>query len=157
GNFALHAMRVKPALFQAVIATSPWLAWDDRKELKLLAPFLVSSDVRVRTLFFSSADEGQEMKANLNTLARALRARKDSSLRWGSGRYPNDTHDSVVIKSYFDALRMIFAEWSYPRDPQSNALKGSLEDVKAHYAKIGERLGCPLLPPEVIIHELGYQ
>jgi hypothetical protein len=157
GNFALHAMRVKPALFQAVIAASPWLAWDDRKELKQLVPFLASSDVRIRTLFFTSADEGPEMNANLKTLARSLRARKDASLRWGSSRYPNETHDSVVIKSYFDALRMIFAGWSYPRDLQSNALKGSLEDVKAHYAKIGEHLGCPLLPPEVIIHELGYQ
>jgi hypothetical protein len=40
GLFALHAMRVKPGLFQAVIAASPWLAWDDRKELTQLVPFL---------------------------------------------------------------------------------------------------------------------
>ena len=34
GNFALHAMRMKPTLFQAIIAASPWLAWDDRRELQ---------------------------------------------------------------------------------------------------------------------------
>src|SRR6266851_4613907 len=34
GYFALHAMRAKPGLFQAIIVASPWLAWDDARELK---------------------------------------------------------------------------------------------------------------------------
>jgi predicted alpha/beta superfamily hydrolase len=114
GNFALHAMRVRPALFQAIIAASPWLAWDDRKELKLLLPFLASADFKARALFFTCADEGPEMNADIDALASALRARKDGFLRWDSATYPNETHDSTVIKSYFDALRMIFAGWSFP-------------------------------------------
>ena len=38
GNFALHAMRTKPGLFQAIVAASPWLAWDDHRERKELVP-----------------------------------------------------------------------------------------------------------------------
>jgi predicted alpha/beta superfamily hydrolase len=109
GNFALHAMRVRPALFQTIIAASPWLAWDDRNELKQLVPFLAGADVRARTLFFTSGNEGPEMKANLDTLTVALQSRKDQFLRWDSAAYPNETHDSVVLKSYYDALRMVFA------------------------------------------------
>ncbi len=157
GNFALHAMRVKPALFQAVIAASPWLAWDDRKELALLLPFVTSTDVKVRSLFLTCGGEGAEMQGNLDAVIGALRARKDSSLRWDSAVYPNETHDSVVIKSYFDAFRMIFAGWSFPRDSATNRLKGSLDDMKAHYAKLGDRLGFSLLPPENVVNELGYQ
>jgi predicted alpha/beta superfamily hydrolase len=157
GNFALHAMRTKPGLFQAVIAASPWLAWDDRKELKQLLPFLLSADVKARTLFFTSADEGPGMKADLDAVAAALRSRKDGSLRWGAAAYPDESHDSVVLKSYYDAIRMIFAGWSFPRDPKTHLLKGSLDDVKTHYAKLGERLGFPLLPPEATVNELGYQ
>jgi predicted alpha/beta superfamily hydrolase len=157
GNFALHAMRVKPALFQAVMAASPWLAWDDRKELKELVPFLASAQVLARTFFFTYADEGPDMKADIDALTSALRSRIDTSLRWDSAAYPNESHDSTVIKSYYDALRMIFAGWSYPRDPQTNFLKGSLDDVKAHYRRLGERLGFALLPPEAIVNELGYQ
>ena len=37
--------------------------------------------------------------------------------------YLNETHDSVVIKSYYDAIRMVFAGWSFPRDPQTNFLQ----------------------------------
>lgn len=156
GNFALHVMRMKPALFQAIIAVSPWLAWDDHKELKELLPFLASVNVRTRALFFSYADEGAEMMADIDALTRALRSRNDASFRWDLGTYPDETHDSTVIKGYYDGLRMIFTGWSVPRDTR-NLIKGSLDDLKAHYAKLGERLGFALLPPEEIVNELGYQ
>ena len=156
GNFALHVMRMKPALFQAIIAISPWLAWDDHKEIKELLPFLASANVRTRALFFSYADEGPEMKADIDALTRALRSRNDASFRWHAATYPDETHDSTVIKGYYDGLRMIFAGWSVPRDTR-NLIKGSLEDVKAHYEKLGERLGFARLPPEEIVNELGYQ
>src|SRR2546429_496155 len=157
GNFALHSMRVKPSLFQVVIAASPWLAWDDSKELKQLVPFLAGADLKTRVLFLTCGGEGPEMKAGIDTVTSALRTRHDSSLHWDFPVYPNETHDSVVIKSYFDALRMIFAGWSFPRDPNTNLLKGSLDDLKAHCAKFGERVGMPMLPPEATVNEFGYQ
>ena len=141
GNFALHTMRLKPGLFQAIIAASPWLAWDDARELKLLVPFLESTGVRTQALFISYANEGPEMTANVEALSSALSSRRDTSLRWNSATYPNETHDSTAVKSYYDGLRAIFADWSYPRNPDTNFLIGSLDDVKAHYARIGEHLG----------------
>ena len=157
GYFSLHAMRMKPSLFWAVIATSPWLLWDDRKELKELLPFLTSTNMRTRELFFSYADEGPEMKIDIDALTRALRSRSDASVRWESATYPDETHDSTAIKSYYDALRMIFAGWNPPRDPRTFLLAGSLEDIKVHFARLGEQLGVALLPPEDLVNELGYQ
>lgn len=157
GNFAMHTMRMRPQLFQAVIAASPWLSWDDRKELKELVPFLAGPAVKTRALFFTCGDEGADMKANLDALTDALRTRKNPSLQWNSAIYPNETHDSVVIKSYYDGLRAIFAGWSASRDPQTNFLTGSLDDLKTHYAKFSERLGVALAPPQDIVNELGYR
>jgi predicted alpha/beta superfamily hydrolase len=157
GNFALHTMRVRPWLFQAIIAASPWLAWDDASELKQLVPFLESTEVKTQVLFVTSANEGPEMKTNIETLSNAVRARKNASLRWDSVTYPEENHDSSVIKSYYDALRMVFDRWSFPRDTQTNFVMGSLDDVKAHYAHFGERLGYTQLPPEEIVNELGYR
>ena len=157
GYFALHAMRMKPSLFWAVIAASPWLVWDDRKELKELLPFLASATMRTRELFFSYANEGPEMKADIEALMRALRSRPDASLRWDAAVYPKETHDSTVLKSYYDGLRMIFTSWNPPRDPRTFLLVGSLADMQTHFSKLGERLGIPLLPPEALVNELGYQ
>jgi predicted alpha/beta superfamily hydrolase len=157
GNFALHAIRLKPDLFQAVMVASPWLAWDDRKELNQLLPFVRSTHLRLRALFVSWADEGAEMRADVDALTTALTSRTDASLRWRSAHYPDETHDSTGIKSYYDGLRMIFAGYNYPRDAKTNLLVGSLDDVKSHFAKLGEQLGVPLGPPERIVNELGYQ
>ena len=52
---------------------------------------------------------------------------------------------------------MIFAGYSYRRDPSTNFLVGSLEDIKAHYAGLGRRLGVTFEPPEVVVNELGYR
>jgi predicted alpha/beta superfamily hydrolase len=160
GNFALHAMRMRPGLFQAIIAASPWLAWDDARELKQLVPFLESAELKTRALFVSYANEehqaGPEMKGNVETVIRVLRARKDASVRWASATYPDEDHETTVLKSYFDAIRMVFADWRFPRDTQ-NKLMGSLDDVKAHYARFGEGLGYTQLPPENVVNELGYQ
>lgn len=141
-----------------MIAASPWPSWDDSKELKALEPFLAGPDVKARALFFTcGGGEGAAMKANLDALAHALRERKNDSLRWGSAIYPGETHDSVVIKSYFDGLRMIFDGWSPARDPQTNLPTGSLDQLKTHFAKFGERLGVAMPAPEGIVNELGYQ
>jgi uncharacterized protein len=109
GNFALHAMRTKPDLFQAVIAASPWLAWDEKKELRELLSFVASPGLRVRTLFLSHANERTDMKPDVDALVAALRQRGDSSVRWAVREYPDETHDTDVLKSYYDGLRMILA------------------------------------------------
>jgi uncharacterized protein len=157
GLFAFHAMRAKPELFQAVIAVSPWLIYDDRKELALLKPFLASDAVKTRALFYTSGDEGMEMSDVLASVTKALKARKGKSLRYGTAHYPAENHGSVVLLSHYDAFRMIFDGWGMPVDPATEKLVGTLVDVKRHYAELAERLGFPVDPPEGIVNALGYQ
>jgi uncharacterized protein len=157
GNFAFHAMRVKPDLFQAVIAVSPWLVWDDRKELALLSPFLAGAGVKTRALFFTSGDEGDAMREVLGKVTAALKATASSGLRWGSANYPDENHGSVVLPSHYAALRMIFDGWSIPVDAATERLVGTLEEVKKRYAGLSERLGFPVTAPEASVNRLGYQ
>ncbi len=157
GNFAFHAMRVKPDLFQAVIAVSPWLVWDKRKELGLLTPFLAGGGAKTRALFFTSGDEGSEMRDVLAQVTSALKAGAPKSLHWASANYPDENHGSVVLPSHYAALRMIFEGWSIPVDPATERIMGSIEDVKKRYAGLSERLGFPVTAPEVSVNRLGYQ
>jgi len=157
GNFALHAMRARPDLFQAVIAVSPWLVWDDRKELALLKPFLAGDGVKTRALFFTSGDEGPEMRDVLGQVTAALKATTSKGLRWGSANFPDENHGSVVLPSHYAALRMIFDGWSLPVDPATERIVGSLDDMKKRYAGLSERLGFTVTAPEVSVNRLGYQ
>lgn len=96
------------------------------------------------------------MKANVDTLVGAPKSRNDPSFQLALRSYPDETHNTTVFKSYYDGLRTIFEDWAYPRDPETNLLIGSLEDLKAHYAKVGKRLGTTF-DTERVVNELGYQ
>jgi predicted alpha/beta superfamily hydrolase len=157
GLFAFHSMRARPGLFQAVIAVSPWLVYDERKELALLAPFLAGDAVRTRALFYTSGDEGKEMSEVLASVTKALKARTNKSLRFASAYYPAENHGSVVLLSHYAALRMIFDGWAMPVDPATERLVGTLGEVKKRYADLSERLGFPITPPEGTVNLLGYQ
>jgi len=160
GNFALHAMRTRPMLFQGVIAISPWLSWDDHRELHELQSSLATAKTPVRALFFSYTDpihDGPEMKGDIDALSAALRRRNDPALRWAMATYPGETHDMTFVKGFYDGLRMIFAGYDSPRDPETNTLVGSLYDIKVRYAKVGEGLGVVLPPPIEVLDELGYR
>ena len=51
---------------------------------------------------------------------------------------------------------MIFADYNYPRDPDTFMLVGSLDDLKSHFVKLSEQLEAPLDLPESLVNELGY-
>ena len=157
GNFALHAARTKPGLFQAVIAVSPWLPWDNHKERDALLALVASGKIPLRTLFLSYADEFPDVKNDIEALSNALRSANIPTLRWSLSTYPAETHDSTGIKGYYDGLRMVFDGWDYPRDPETFLLKGSLKDMKLYYQRMSEKLGTAFLPPENVVNELGYQ
>lgn len=157
GNFALHAMRVRPDLFQAVIAVSPWLVWDERKELAALTPFLAGAGVKTRALFFTSGDEGDAMRDVLGKVSAALKTTASKGLRWGSATFPEENHGSVVLRSHYAALRMIFDGWALPVDPETERIVGTLDEIKKRYAGLGDRLGWTIKPPEVAVNRLGYQ
>jgi predicted alpha/beta superfamily hydrolase len=157
GNFALHAMRVRPELFQAVVAVSPWLVWDKRRGLPPLTAFLAGGAAKTRALFITSGDEGPEMQDVLAQVTSALRAGGPKGLRWATAHYPDETHGSVVLRSHYAALRMIFDGWALPVDPATERLVGSLDDVKKRYAELSERLGFAVAPPEGSVNRLGYQ
>jgi hypothetical protein len=157
GNFALHALRARPELFQAVIAVSPWLVWDKRRGLPPLTAFLSGGAAKTRALFLTSGDEGPEMQDVLAQVTAALKAGAPKSLRWATAHYPDETHGSVVLRSHYAALRMIFDGWSLPVDPATERIVGSLDDVKKRYADLSERLGYAVAPPEASVNRLGYQ
>jgi tetratricopeptide (TPR) repeat protein len=95
------------------------------------------------------------MKPNVDTLVAALQKRSDSAVQWTTRGYSDETHNTDVLKGFYDGLRTIFSGYDYPRDPMTNRLVGSLSDMKVHFAGLGRRLGIVFEPPEEIVNELA--
>jgi hypothetical protein len=53
------------------------------------------------------------MKPDVDALVAVLRQRGDSSVHWVAREYPDETHDTDVLKSFYDGLRMIFSGYEY--------------------------------------------
>lgn len=156
GLFALHSMRAKPGLFDAVIAVSPWLQWDGRKEQALLTPFFAGDGVKTRVLFYASGNEGKAMSEGVEALAKGLELRKGNGLRVGSANFPNENHGSVVLPAHYAAFRMIFEGWAMPLDAAGKGSPVTLGSVRKYYAGLGERLGLAIVPPEATVNDAGF-
>jgi tetratricopeptide (TPR) repeat protein len=97
------------------------------------------------------------MRDVLAQVTAALEKGAPKSLRWASAHYPDETHGSVVLRSHYAGLRMIFDGWALPVDPATERIVGSLEEVTKRYAILSDRFGFAVTPPETAVNRLGYQ
>ncbi len=159
GLLALHILATRHELFQACIAVSPSLNWDDGYPLRAVAKFLQSQKECRRTLFVSMANEesGSNRPTRLDRLKGILGASETKGFIWDSRQMEDEDHGSVVLRSHYWGLRLIFRDWQLPASPGNRPFAGTLEEFKAHYAGLSRRMEYAVLPPEQTVNLFGYQ
>jgi hypothetical protein len=155
GLFAMHTLVTQPALFQAYVATSPSLGWDDGLVMKRLEAATRDGKLPKTSLFLSAGNEGQALDEYLSTLEKLFTSQAPLGFRWQVMRMPDEDHGSIVLRSQYHGLRMIFDGWRMTRDAKAPAEWPALNDVTAHYARVSERLGFPVSPPEGLVERVG--
>ena len=158
GLFALEALYEKPTLFQAVIAVSPALGWDDDWAIARLEKFAGEKPPGTRTLVVTMADEeeGDKKPHRLDRLEAILAVGRPAGLTWHVLRMPEEDHGTVVLKSHLAALRLIYDGWRLPVDRASGLLPLGLEEIRQHYTALSQRFGYQVPPPEQSVNLAGY-
>jgi hypothetical protein len=158
GLFALEALFEKPALFQAVIAVSPALGWEDDWAIARLEKFVGEKHDGARTLVVTMAneEEGEKKPNRLDRLEAILAVGRPAGLTWRVMRMPEEDHGTVVLKSHFEALQLIYDGWRLPVDRGTGLVPLSLDGIKKHYAGLSQRFGYQVLPPEQSVNLAGY-
>ena len=157
GLFSVHAFLSRPELFNAVISVSPTLFWDGDLELKKGSAFFADRKSLKRTFFMTLGMEGEQMRTAFDAFAKILASSRAAGFRYGSMDFPDEDHGSVVLRSHYYGLKKVFEGWRLPRDMPSGNYRASLEETKRHYLEVSERLGWKVLPPEVLVNQMGYQ
>ena len=153
GLFAVHAMLHKPDSFNAYIAMSPSLWWDDRRELETAQEFFRPGKTTFRKVFFMTlGSEGDQMQIPAAGLAKILAGNSPPGFTWKYVSMPEESHGTIPLKSAYEGLRFLFTGYSYP---MSNADSG-LAGVQRHYAALSEKYGYRMTPPETVVNSLGY-
>lgn len=153
GLFALHAFFTRNDLFNAYIAVSPTMHWDDNYPLRKAEAFFKGRTELDKTLYFTMANEGGEMLAGFNKFKELLGRQQLKGFSWDARLMEDETHGSVVLRSHYQGLRKIFAGWQAGPD----VIAGGLPAVEAHYKKLSARFHYSVLPPEQLVNQMGYQ
>jgi predicted alpha/beta superfamily hydrolase len=155
GLFAIHALVTRPDLFNAYIAVSPSLWWDDAHTLHQAQQFFAKQKEFKKTLFYSLGNEGSDMSDGFEQLQKTLGGTLPKGFIAESARFSDETHGSTVLVAHYAGLRAVFAGWQVPRDPKTGMPVGGLAGVEQHYREVSERFGFKV-SAEQGINLLGY-
>jgi predicted alpha/beta superfamily hydrolase len=157
GLFAIHAMLSRPALFNAYIAVSPSLQWDNQLLVKRAEEFFKDRKELNKTLYVTLGNEPGAIGEGYKRFGEVLSKSQSRGFAWGAQQMDDEDHGSVVLRSHYFGLRKIFDGWQIARDPQTGGVEGGLRAADEHYKKLSERLGYTIPTPENLINLIGYQ
>jgi predicted alpha/beta superfamily hydrolase len=157
GLFAIHAMFARPELFNAYIAVSPSLNWDNYLEVKRAEEFLKGRKEWKKTLFVTLGNEPGDIMTGFNRFRELMTKQQLKDFEWEAQLMNDEDHGSVVLRSHYQGLRKVFDGWLLPRDPATGAITGGWQGVEEHYKKLSQKLGFKVVASEAVVNQIGYQ
>ncbi|HKY04342.1 MAG TPA: alpha/beta hydrolase-fold protein [Blastocatellia bacterium] len=157
GLLAVHTLLARPEMFNAYIAVSPSLQWDDQLLVKRAEEAFKTGKEWNKTLYVTLGNEPGGIGQGFVKFKELLSKNAAKGLDWEAQQMPDEDHGSVVLRSHYFGLRKVFDGWQIARDPQTGAIVGGLAGADAHYKKLSQKLGYTLAVPENLINQLGYQ
>jgi len=151
GMFAVYSLFTKPDAFAGYIAASPHLQYDDGQVVGLAEEILEGKPSLNKSLYITVGDE-PDYFASLERFTAALEKAGDTDLHWEYVVMENDDHVSTPLKSTYQGLEMIFADWGYPGD----LAEADVSLIQAHYENLSDKIGYEILIPEGLLNQLGY-
>ncbi len=157
GLFALHAFLSRPEIFNAYIAVSPSMDWDDHLLSRRAEESFKDRKELNKTLFLTLANEGGETRVGFDRFKEILVKNKVRGFEWDSKLMEDEDHGSVVLRSHYFGFRKIFDGWVIAANPQTGQIAGGVTAVEDRYKKLSAKFGYTIPPPELLMNNLGYQ
>jgi len=147
GLFAIHALLTKPHLFDAYVAVSPSLWWDNKVSLQRAESALISQmplleTLSPRKLYLSLANEEKMMSGPYGAMITLLKDNPQKQLSWSDKIFENETHNSGVLLSQYQGFSEIFKVWGIPDRQQT------LVDLLSRYAAMSAQIKSEIILPE---------
>ncbi len=157
GLFAVNALLTRPDLFNAYIAVSPSLQWDNEVLIKRAEEFFKNHKEFKKTLYFSLGNEPGGIGEGFVHFKELLTRVQPKGFEWSAEKLDDEDHGSVVLRSHYAGLRKVFEGYQLPREAATGEVVGGLNGAEAHYKKLSQKLGYDIAVPENLINEIGYR
>ncbi|MBO9559238.1 MAG: alpha/beta hydrolase [Caulobacter sp.] len=108
GLFTVETFLREPQAFDAYLAASPSLWWDDQSLSRESAALLAKGKFAGRRLYLSIGDEGTTMQAGVDRVVAALKAAAPKGLLWRYDPMPGEHHNTIYDPSAKAGLPWLF-------------------------------------------------
>ncbi len=149
GLTVVYSFTTRPALFNAYIAASPVLHWDDDFVIKEAEKLFGQNPKIERTMFLALGDE-PDYEAGWKKFQKLLKEDKPKGFEYEFREFKEENHASVVLRAYYWGLRKIYDGWQF------SAANGTINDLENHYKKLSKRFGYEIKIPEDLLNRAGY-
>lgn len=149
---ATFTMLDQAGTFNAFIAISPFMEWDNRWFLKRAGAMLKKHKTLNSHFYFSLAEEPQLEKA-MDIFQQLLQAGVPEKFTWKFDKISNEVHDTVFYPGLYKGLRWLYFGWKLPE----RVLGLGLEGVKEHFLQLSKRYGYEINPPSTTLNDLGFR
>ncbi len=136
--FAAYAILAKPDIFNAAIASIPWIRYDgeNRYMINNVEKFLNSN--KYHNFLYMSMDNESVILPDLEAFINVLKKIPRQGLDWEYHYWPEEDHTSTPYRSIYSGLRSLFKGWN--TIPVEIAHQG-LEQIKKHEASLNQKFG----------------
>jgi uncharacterized protein len=148
GLAVVNCLVSRPDLFNAYIAASPVLHWDNDYVIKQAqTAFQKTPDLR-KTLVVALGNEPEYLKG-FNEFKDLVTKRGPKKLEVSFHQFGEENHGSVVLPAYLAGLRKIFKSWEPPATT-------AIAELEKHYKDLSGRLNYSIQIPEAVLNRIGY-
>ncbi len=152
--FAAYAILAKPDIFNAAIASIPWIPYDGEKRYMInnIEKFLGQSEYH--NFIYMTMDDESEILPDLEIFLQVLKKIPKLGLDWEYHYWPEEDHASTPYRSVYSGLRTLFQGWN--EIPPDIAFKG-LEEIKKHAVSLKQRFGYDIGVSAAALRKAGQE
>jgi len=140
GILVVHALSARPELFDAYIAISPSLWWNDQRMVAKAEAYFDETPVLNKRFYMTMGNEGGDMLGGARKLAGVLDDKAPRGFEWEFEHMPLEHHGSVPHRSTYDGLEFVYSNW-YLRDTVSVFKNYGYDAVESFYKTGGAYYG----------------
>jgi hypothetical protein len=149
--FALHVLTTAPGAFDAYVAMSPSLWWDDKVVLHGAEKSFASHPDLQSFVYMTMGNENGPMLPDVTAFATLLKAKGPKGVRSEFNHLEHENHGSSRHRATYAALETLFSGWEAPPDVVT------LAGLKTHYEALSKKLHFEVKLSEQLLISFVYR
>ncbi|UCC39515.1 MAG: hypothetical protein JSV96_17310 [Candidatus Aminicenantes bacterium] len=139
--FGAYAVLAAPDIFNAAIASIPWVMYDGKERFMINNAERFLKKGTYNNFLYMTMDDEDELLPELETFIDVIRNNPKKGLEWKYHHWPEEDHSSTPYRSIYSGLRALYGGWN--RIPQKILAKG-LDGIKEYEITLNKKFGYKL-------------